>query len=106
MTNGSDLDGGEGVGDGEEEVVEARLLLGQRVQLRLQAGLLVPGKGVHVISEQLLLLAVEVELLVVEVELLVVEVKLLCEAELLLQAGDRILSLIEQQVPTRISNEI
>ena len=88
MTNGSDLDGGEGVSDGEEEVVEARLLLGQRVQLSLQAGLLVPGKGVHVISEQLLLL-------VVEVELLVVEVKLLCEAELLLQAGDGLLPLIE-----------
>ena len=113
MTNGSDLDGGEGVSDGEEEVVEARLLLSQCVQLRLQAGLLVSGKRVHVISEQLLLLAVEVvllvvevELLVVKVELLVVEVKLLCEAELLLQAGDCILSLIEQQVPTRISNEI
>ena len=93
----SDLDGGEGVGDGEEEVVEACLLLGQRVQLSLQVGLLVPGKGVHFISELLLL--------VVEVELLVVEVKLLHEAELLLQAGDGVLSLIEQQVPTRNSNE-
>ena len=91
MVPGSDLDGGEGVSDGEEEVVEARLLIGQRVQLRLQAGLLVPGKGVHVISEQLLLLVVEVELL--------------CEAELLLQAGNCVLSLIEQQVPTRNLNE-
>ena len=34
-------------------------------------------------------------LLVVEVELLVVEVKLLYEVELLLQAGDRVLPLIE-----------
>ena len=44
MVPGSDLDGGEGVSDGEEEVVEARLLLGQRVQLRLQASLLLHGK--------------------------------------------------------------
>ena len=87
MTNGSDLDGGEGVGDGEEEVVEACLLLGQRVQLSLQAGLLVPGKGVHVISELLLL--------VVEVELLVVEAELLHKAELLLQAAYCVLPLIE-----------
>ena len=68
------LNGGEGVRDGEEEIVEAGLLPGQGVQLLLQAGLLLLVE---------LLLAVNVELV----------------TKLLLEDLDRVLLLAQQQVP-------
>ena len=73
------LNGGESVRDGEEEIVEAGLLPGQGVQLLLQAGLLLL-----------------VELLLVEL-LLAVNVELV--TKLLLEDLDRVLLLAQQQVP-------
>ena len=68
------LNGGESVCDGKEEIVEAGLLPGQGVQLLLQAGLLLLVE---------LLLAVNVELV----------------TKLLLEDLDRVLLLAQQQVP-------
>ena len=78
------LNGGEGVRDGKEEIVEAGLLPGQGVQLLLQAGLLLL---VELLLFQLLLVEL---LLAVIVELV---------TKLLLEDLDRVLLLAQQQVP-------
>ena len=83
------LNGGESVCDGKEEIVEAGLLPGQGVQLLLQAGLLL-------LVELFLVKLLLVELLLVEL-LLAVIVELV--TKLLLEDLDRVLLLAQQQVP-------